>query len=225
MKQRSLTESTVNVLKKINLNKIILWMTVLQFFITGAFYWFSYNHLSSQAEAQFNLSGSSTIQAQVERLEKDYQQNQLYYQRTIDSLSNELLLTDHVLKNQVQYSKIQKLEIEKLLLLNWDTLSTDSRIQNCDSLRFQTQEYLITDSLKDESMNQKMIQLDALFSESQRSLRNCDSAFNALHQRMDIALVHTQQCEQEFKRLKRQNRIIKFSAGAIAILSIGLALK
>jgi hypothetical protein len=33
MKQRSFTESTVNVLKKINLNKIILWIRVLSVFI------------------------------------------------------------------------------------------------------------------------------------------------------------------------------------------------
>lgn len=225
MKQRSLTESTVNVLKKINLNKIILWMTVLQFFITGAFYWFSYNHLSSQADAQFNTSGSAVIQMQVDKLKQDYHQNQLFYKRTIDSLSNEVLLTDHVLKSQVQYSQLQKLELEKLLLINWDTLSANSKLRNCDSLRFETQEYLLVDSLKDDVMNQKIFQLDALFTESQRSLRNCDSAFNALDQRLDIALVHTQQCEQEFKRLKRQNRILKFSAGAIAVVSIGLALK
>lgn len=225
MKQRSFTESTVNVLKKINLNKIILWMTVLQFFITGSFYWFSYNHLSSQAEATLNIGATATIEAQVEKLEQDYHQNQLFYQRTIDSLSNELLLTDHVLKNQVQYSNLQKLEIEKLLILNWDTLSVETKMSQCDSLRNHTQEYLLADSLKDESMLLKVNQLDALYSESQRSLRNCDSAFYALHDRMDIALLHTQQCEQEFKRLKRQNRIIKFSAGAIAILSIGLALK
>jgi hypothetical protein len=211
-------------MKNWNASRIVLWITVVQFFFTLTFYWFSFQKISENNSA-FIKGTTSKIESDVKQINANYQKSTENYQNTIDSLNTRLFYTDLLLKKEMFISKERKSDLENILAQRWDTLSTEMRLSECDSLRERTKEFIVVQEIKDTLFHSKITQLTALHAQSQKQLFTCDTTNRRLNDQINVALVHTKQCEELIKKQKRQNRILKIGAGIIAVITIGLAVK
>lgn len=212
-------------MKNWNASRIVLWITIVQFFFTMAFYWFSFQTFSGRDNPAYNFEATHQIKSEVKQINADYSQTESRYKETIDSLNTRLFYTDMVLKKEMFVSRERKKEIEELLSQRWDTLSTEIKLSECDSLREKTAAFIVIQQSKDSLYGQKILELTALHESTHRQLMSCDTTNEKLNQQINVALLHTQQCEQQIKRLKKQNRIFKIGAGAIAIIAVGFIFK
>lgn len=211
-------------MKNWNANRIVLWITVVQFFFTLTFYWFSFQKISENNSA-FITGTTSKIESDVKQINANYQKSTENYQNTIDSLNTRLFYTDLLLKKEMFISKERKSDLENILAQRWDTLSTEMRLSECDSLRERTKEFIVVQGIKDTLFQNKITQLTALHAQSQKQLFTCDTTNRRLNDQIKASLIHTKQCEELIKKQKRQNRILKIGAGIIAVITIGLAVK
>lgn len=212
-------------MKNWSASKIVLAITIVQFFFTLTFYWFSYQKLSQKDNLFFQTGIIEKVEKDVKQINEEYSAAKFRYQETIDSLNTRLFYTDIVLKKEMFVSRERKKEIEYLLSGQWDTLSTEIKLLQCDSLREKTAAFIVVQQNKDSLYDRKILELTALHETSQRQLMSCDTTNEKLNRQINVALLHTKQCEQQLKRMKKQNRIFKIGAGVIAVFSIGLALK
>lgn len=211
-------------MKNWNASRIVLWITVVQFFFTLTFYWFSFQKISENNSA-FIKGTTSKIESDVKQINANYQKSTENYQNTIDSLNTRLFYTDLLLKKEMFISKERKSDLENILAQRWDTLSTEMRLSECDSLRERTKEFIVVQEIKDTLFHSKITQLTALHTQSQKQLFTCDTTNRRLNDQINASLIHTKQCEELIKKQKRQNRILKIGAGIIAVITIGLAVK
>lgn len=211
-------------MKNWNASRIVLWITVVQFFFTLTFYWFSFQKIS-QGNPAFISGNTSKIESDVKQINANYQKSTENYQNTIDSLNTRLFYTDLLLKKEMFISKERKSDLENILAQRWDTLSTEMRLSECDSLRERTKEFIVVQEIKDTLYQNKITQLTALHAQSQKQLFTCDTTNRRLNDQINASLIHTKQCEELIKKQKRQNRILKIGAGIIAVITIGLAVK
>ncbi len=213
-------------MKNWNASKVMLWITVIQFFFTVGFYWFSYNHFSGEKdEGVYPVNVTEQTKENVKNINENYQTSETKYQETLDSLNTRLFYTDLLLKKEMFISKERKRELENILSQRWDTLSPELKLSECDSLRERTREFVIVQEIKDTLFQNKIAQLTALHANSQKQLFTCDTTNRRLNDQINVALIHTRQCEEQIKKQKRQNRILKIGAGIIAVITVGLAVK
>lgn len=211
-------------MKNWNASRIVLWITVVQFFFTLTFYWFSFQKIAGNNPAL--ITGTSgKIESDVKQINKDYSISESNYKKVIDSLNTKLFYTDLLLKKEMFISKERKSDLENILAQRWDTLSTEMRLSECDSLRERTKEFIVVQEIKDTLFQNKITQLTALHAASQKQLFTCDTTNRRLNDQINAALIHTRQCEELIKKQKRQNRILRIGAGIIAVITIGLAVK
>lgn len=211
-------------MKNWNASRIVLWITVVQFFFTLTFYWFSFQKIAGNNPV-YDKGATETIESDVKQINKDYSISESNYKKAIDSLNTKLFYTDLLLKKEMFISKERKSDLENILTQRWDTLSTEIRLSECDSLRERTKEFIVTQEIKDTLFHSKITQLTALHAESQKQLFTCDTTGRRLNDQINAALIHTKQCEELMKKQKRQNRILKIGAGIIAVITVGLAVK
>ncbi|HAA00708.1 MAG TPA: hypothetical protein PK637_00915 [Flavobacteriales bacterium] len=211
-------------MKNWNASRIVLWITVVQFFFTLTFYWFSFQKIAGNNPV-YDKGATETIESDVKQINKDYSISESNYKKAIDSLNTKLFYTDLLLKKEMFISKERKNDLENILSQRWDTLSTEIRLSECDSLRERTKEFIIAQEIKDTLFQNKIAQLTALHAESQKQLFTCDTTGRRLNDQINAALIHTKQCEELMKKQKRQNRILKIGMGIIAVITVGLAVK
>lgn len=206
-------------MKKWSASRWVLAITVVQFFFTLTFYWFSYQKLSEKNGDEFNNTAFRKVQSEVENINYRYEKSTANYQHTIDSLNERLFFTDRKLQIAKAISSKSQMQLQYLLSKQWDTLSPEVKILECDSLREKTLEFITVGQSKDSLYERKLLGLTALHESTSRQLNSCDTTNQRLNEQINVALIHTRQCEEQLKKLKRRNRIFKIGTGIVAVIA------
>lgn len=215
-------------MNNVNFSKLVVWITIIQFIFTMAFYAFTVFKLTKADEkddSHFNVEYANKTASYVKGLEEQYQDKMDHYQNKIDSLDSQVFVTQIMLNKAKAAASRDNAMIKKLVEQKWDTLSTEQKLSDCDTLRDLAEHYLSTTAKKDSVYEEKIKQLQAIDHNLTQALVTCDTTHDRLKEKLDTSLELNRWSSKEIKKQKRRKNFFKFSAAVLGAFGIYLAVK
>ena len=213
-------------LQNINANKLVLWITAIQFVFTMIFYWVTFSKINdNQPQVHIDNSAIKAVEKKAAQLEKDYKASEKIYKAKIEELNRKLIVTELKLVKAKNLSSLQQDKIEETLDRNWDTIPDAEKLTLCDSLRDQVENFIESQEKKDSLYEDNISQLKQAQLVTENQLLKCDTTRAELQSQLETAIDQNKEATKQLKKQKRRKTFWKIGAGIITVITLGLALK
>lgn len=211
-----------------NFSKVVVWITIIQFIFTCAFYVYTVYKLNARGESEsssFTTEYAAKTASYVKGLEAQYQEKMSRYDEKLDSLNSRAFATQILLNKAKAATSRDRELIQHLVEQKWDTLSTQQKLSDCDTLRDLAEHYLYTSAQKDSVYEQKIKNLEAVEHTLNQAVTTCDTTHDRLKDKLDTSLELNRWSAKEIKKQKRRKNFFKFTSAVLGAFGIYLAVK
>jgi len=206
----------------VNFSKIVVWITIIQFLFTMAFYWYTFTKLSQTDPLERDKTFAAKTDSYVKGLDISYTEKMARYEKTIDSIQAKSFATEIMLSKAKAASKRDSELVEHLLKQQWDTLSQKQKLIDCDTLRELTEKYLQTSQKKDSTYEERIRELKDETHVLSQQVETCDTTKERLENKLELSLNQLKASNKEIKKQKRRKNFLKVTSFVLAGLGIYL---
>jgi hypothetical protein len=205
-----------------NLSKLVVWITIIQFICTIAFYVYTVIRLSppKSEEPNFTTEYAAKTANYVKGLEAQYDAKMVRYQEKVDSLNSRAFATQILLSKAKAASARDREMIKELVSQKWDSLSPEQKLHDCDTLRDLAEHYLATTAKKDSVYEEKIKQLEEVEHVLTQQVVTCDTTHDRLKEKLDTSLELNRWSAKEIKKQKRRKIFFKVTTAVLGAFGI-----
>jgi len=220
-----LIKKIFKIMTTVNLSKIVVWITIIQFVCTMGFYWFTYMKLSKPDTSADDREFVVRTESYIRGLEDRYETRMKHYEQTIDSIEARAFASEIMLKKAKAATTRDQHLIQELLNQKWDTLSTEDKLTDCDTLRELAQNYLVSSQAKDTVYEKQIKEYKEIVHSLAQQVALCDSTNDRLTNKVNESLDQIRASNKEVRKQKRRKNFLKFTTSVLAGIGIYLIAK
>lgn len=151
-------------------------------------------------------------------VEKSYQSTLKKYKRVADSLQAKVSRTDSLLKDERRKLAIVKTELKKNLQSEWINISSEEKLERCDSLRIIVQEQEMIQASVDSLSGESLFTLTDLLIEKDEQIESCNESYQKVKDLLEETIL---ECELKGKEVSRLEKKLKRKQFFSKVLGVG----